>query len=169
MAGRSTAHDEPATRLLGVAGTLARNGVKGGEMGVAAAQTIGYRTAMMAAALGNPIKMANPEFVRMGAEKVEAGVEAVQELAEGFADLQRAWLSMFTGQVQLAFSFLGGLGAVRSPGDAVGLFEDSVAAGISAQLHFAEAAASFTGSGLGPLHRKTRANARRLGRKAWWL
>lgn len=159
---------EPATRLLAVAGTLASNSVRQGEMGLAAAQTIGYRTAMLAAAFGNPAKLANPEFIRMGAEKVEAAAEAAQEMAEGFAELQHAFMAMFTGQARMAVTLLGGLGTARSPGEVVGLFEESINAGLNAGIHFAESAASFTAAGLGPIHRKTRSNARRLARKSLW-
>lgn len=157
-----SAGELPATRLLGMAGALAQTGVKSGEMAAAAAQTIGYRTAMMAAAMGDPRKLANPEFVRMGAEKVEAAAEAVQEIAEGVVELQHAWMAFWSGQARLAAGFMGG----PSPCSAMELFQESMDAGINAGLRFAESAADLAGAGLGPIHRKTRANAKRLARKA---
>lgn len=165
MVDHSAGNGATASRVVGMAGTLARTGVRGGEMGLAAAQTIGYRTAMLAAAMQDPSKLANPEFIRMGSEKVEAVVEAVQEMAEGVAELHHAWYAFWAGQARIAAGLMGGLGAVRSPGEVVGLFEDSMNAGINAGLCFAESAASLAGAGLGPFHTKTRANARRLRRR----
>ena len=68
MASQNAGNGHPTDRLLAVAGQLTKTGLRSSEMGVAAAQTIGYRTAMMTAALANPIDFANPEFIRMGAE-----------------------------------------------------------------------------------------------------
>lgn len=170
MAGRSRAgNGHPVERLAAVAGEMAKTGVKGGEMGVAAAQTIGYRTAMMAAAMGNPVDLANPEFVRMGSEKVEAAVEAVHAVAKGMEELYHAWVALSTGQSQAALAMLGGLGTVRTPADLLMLQSRSVTeamdAGIHASLRFVEAASALTTAGLNPAYRKVRANAKRLARQ----
>lgn len=170
MVGRSKAgNGHPVERLAAVAGEMAKTGVKGGEMGVAAAQTIGYRTAMMAAALGNPVDLANPEFVRMGSEKVEAGVEAVHAVAKGLEDLYQAWIALCTGQSQAALAVLGGLGSVRTPADLLTLQSRTVTEAIDASIHaslrFVEAASALTTAGLTPAYRTVRANARRLARE----
>lgn len=168
MARRKAGNGEPTQRLLAVADDLTRTGVKTGEMGVAAAQTIGYRTAMMAAAMGNPIDFANPEFVRMGSEKVEAMVEATHAVAMGIGEFQHSWMALMQSQLQTAMYIVGGLGECRSPADFMELqrrtLTESVEAGIHAAIHLAESAAALTQAGMTPAYRTVRANARRLAR-----
>lgn len=165
MAGHTGDNGNHAARVFGMADTLARTGVRSGEMGVAAAETIGYRSAMLADALADPRKLANPEFTRMGSEKVIAAAQAAQEMVESLVDLQQSWVALWTGQARAAALLFGGLGTVRSPAEVVGLFQESFDAGMSATLGLAESAAMLAGAGLGPIHRKTRANARRLRRR----
>ncbi|MBP2229271.1 hypothetical protein J2847_002565 [Azospirillum agricola] len=170
MAVYRTGKDHPAERLCAVAGHLAKTGMRSGEMGVAAAQTIGYRTAMMAAAIGNPIDFANPEFIRMGSEKVEASVEAFHAVATGLGEFSNAWMTMLAKQAQAATAVFGGLSACRSPADLAGIQQRAIAeavdAGIHASLRLVEAAATLTAAGINPAYRKVRANARRLAREA---
>lgn len=169
MARRKAGNGEPTERLLAVAGDLTRTSVKTGEMGVAAAQTIGYRTAMMAAALGNPVDLANPEFIRMGSEKVEAMVEATHAVAKGVGEFQHAWMTLMQGQLQAAMFAVGGLGQCRSPADFIELqrrtLTESVEAGIHAAIYLVESAAALTHAGMTPAYRTVRANARRLARQ----
>ncbi|PWC54169.1 hypothetical protein TSO221_08985 [Azospirillum sp. TSO22-1] len=168
MAARRAKSAGPATRLAAVVNELTKTAGKHGEMGVAAARTIGYRTAMMAGTLTDPLSATDPEFVRMGAEKVEAVAEATSAMAVGVAELQHAWLALFTGPVQAATLALASLGTCRSPLDLVGVqqrwWEESVSAGMNAGMHFVESAASLAGAGLPAFHRRARANARRLAR-----
>ncbi|MCW2235453.1 phasin family protein [Azospirillum canadense] len=168
MARRKAGNGEPTERLLAVAGDLTRTSVKTGEMGVAAAQTIGYRTAMMAAALGNPIDFANPEFVRMGSEKVEAMVEATHAVATGVGEAHQAWFALVQGQLQTAMHLVTGLGQCRSPADFVELqrraLTESFEAGLHAAIYMVESAAALTHAGMTPAYRTVRANARRLAR-----
>lgn len=170
MAGRKAGNGAPAERLFALAGDLTRTGVKTGEMGVAAAQTIGYRTAMMAAATANPIDFANPEFVRMGAEKVEALLEAGHAVAKGIGEMQLAWMTLMQGQARAAMTLAGGLGQIRGPMDVAALQQravtETVEAGINATLYLVESAAALTRAGMTPAYRKVRANARRLAREA---
>ncbi len=169
MAVYKARNGHPAERLCAVAGHFAKTGLRSGEMGVAAAQTIGYRTAMMAAAMGNPVDFANPEFVRMGSEKVEASVEAFQAVATGLGEFANAWVSMVLKQTQAASQVFGGLSACRSPADFAEVqqraFTEAVDAGVHASLRFVEAAAALTAAGINPAYRKVRANARRLARE----
>ncbi|WP_051341381.1 phasin family protein [Azospirillum halopraeferens] len=148
---------------------LMRTATIQGELGVAAARTIGYRTAMMAGAFQDPRALTDPEFVRMGAEKVEAAAESATALVAGFADMQEAWMSLLTGPVQAAALAFGGIGTCRTPMDLIDIqrrcVQDSVTAGMAAGMRFAESAAALGGAALGPLHRKASANARRLERR----
>ncbi len=155
-------------RLAAVVDDLARTAGKHGEMGVAAARTIGFRTAMMAETLTDPMSITDPEFVRMGAEKVEAAAEAATAMAVGVAELQHAWMALFTGPAQAATVAMTSLGTCRSPLDLLSIqqrwWEESVNAGMNAGMHFVESAASLAGAGLPAFHRRARANARRLAR-----
>src|SRR5688500_3570254 len=58
-----------------------------GDMAVASARTIGYRTARMVQALGDPVNLVDPEFARMGHEKVEAAMKSGQAVAGGVHDV----------------------------------------------------------------------------------
>lgn len=169
MARRKSGNGHPVERMAAVAGAIAQTGVRTGEMGVAAAQTIGYRTAMMAAALNNPSDLANPEFIRMGAEKVEAAMEAAGAVTKGLYELNKAWVVLMTGQTEAAMAAFGQLGNCRSPGDLLAIQSRSVGvavdAGIHASLNFLEAASALANAGMNPAYRKVRANARRLGRQ----
>lgn len=167
MAG--SANGFGATPVAAMMDGLMRTATLQGELGVAAARTIGYRTAMMAGALHDPRALTDPEFVRMGAEKVEAAAESATALAVGIADLQEAWIALMTGPVQAAALALGGIGVCRTPMDLMDLqrrwVQDSVTAGMAAGMRFAESAAALGGAALAPMHRKASANARRLERR----
>ncbi len=170
MAGHKTGRSHPAERLCAVAGQFAKAGMRSGEMSVAAAQTIGYRTAMMAAAMGNPIDFANPEFVRMGSEKVEASVEAFHAVATGISEFSVAWMNMLAKQAEAATLIFGGVSRCRSPADLADLqhraFAGLVDAGIHAGLRLVEVSATLTAAGMKPAYHKVRANARRLANEA---
>lgn len=160
--------ESTVARLAAVVDDLTRTAGKHGEMGVAAARTIGYRTAMLAGTLTDPVSITDPEFVRMGAEKVEAVAEATTEMAIGLAELQHAWMALFTGPMQATTLALTSFGAVRSPLDLITIqqrwWEESVNAGMNASMHFVESAVALTSAGLPAFHRRARANARRLAR-----
>jgi hypothetical protein len=168
MAARRANSAGPATRLAAVVNDLAKTAGKHGEMSVDAARTIGFRTAMIAGTLTDPMSATDPEFLRMGAEKVEAVAEAASAMAIGVAELQHAWLALFTGPVQATTLAMTSLGTCRSPLDLLGVqqrwWEESVTAGMNAGMHFVESAASLAGAGLPAFHRRARANARRLSR-----
>ncbi|MFD1623287.1 phasin family protein [Azospirillum griseum] len=166
MANNRQGAAHPVQRLSAVADTLVDTTRRSGEMGVAAAQTIGYRSAMMAAALASPTGFANPEFIRMGAEKVEATVEAMQGVTHGLTELGSTWVALLTGQTQAAVQALSDLAQCRTPADWAEVQRRTIAhmmdSGVHAALRTAEAAAAISAASLKPLHRKARANARRL-------
>jgi len=169
MAGRRTnGSADTAARVTAMVSELARTAGKHGEMGLAAARTIGFRTAMLAETLTDPMSITDPEFVRMGAEKVEAVAEATTAMAVGVAELQHAWMALFTGPVQATTLAMTSLGTCRSPMDLVSIqqrwWEESMAAGMNASMHFVESAASLASAGLPAFHRRASANARRLAR-----
>lgn len=159
-------------QIASVYSRLMRTAVQQSDLGIVSARTIGYRTAMMAGALTDPVELTNPEFVRMGTEKVEAAAESAGAMAHGMADLQKAWMALFMAPAQAMMVGMSGFSACRSPGDLLTaqrrLVEGSIMASVSAGLHFAESAAVLAGAGLRPIHRKASANARRLARVNGW-
>lgn len=169
MSSQNAGNGHPTDRLMAVAGQLTKTGLRSSEMGVAAAQTIGYRTAMMTAALANPIDFANPEFIRMGSEKVEAAVEAFHAVATGIGEFGQAWITMITKQTQAAAATIGGLATCKNPVEIVDvqqrLLADAVDAGIHANLRMIEATAALAAASMNPAYHKVRANARRLARE----
>ena len=168
MARRGKGRGASPARMLSLAGELARTGIKSGEVGLASAQTIGHRTAMMAAAFGDPVAMANPEFIRMGTEKVEAAAEAGHAMASGMNELGRAWLALLSGQ-GLTAGFAFGLGGFGNPAALAELqrrtMTEAMTAGLNAGLRVAEAYSAIASAGLAPVHRTVSANARRLARE----
>lgn len=158
--------------IASVYNRLIRTAVQQSDLGLVSARTIGYRTAMMAEALADPVELTNPEFLRMGTEKMEAAAESAGAMAHGLADLQKAWMGLFLAPAQAMTTALCGFGACRSPADLLTaqrrLVEGSIMAGVNAGLHFAESAAVLAGAGLRPIHRKASANARRLARVNGW-
>jgi hypothetical protein len=92
------AHRSNLDHLVSVGQDLARTAGKTQEMALASVQTIGYRTAMMLQALGDPVAMANPEFTLMGHEKVEAAVESHRAMLESGQALIEGWTAWALGQ-----------------------------------------------------------------------
>lgn len=168
MTARRAKRRNPPERALAMLNDMVRTAGKHGEMGVAAARTIGFRTAMMAETLTNPLSITDPEFVLMGAEKVEATAEAASAMAVGIAELQQAWMALLTGPFQAATVAVTSLGTCRTPMDVLGVqqrwLEESVNAGVNAGMHFMESAANLASAGLPAFHRRARANARRLAK-----
>jgi len=168
MASRRKTPAGVAARMTAMMDEMTRTAQKHGELGVAAARTIGFRTAMMADTLQDPASLADPEFVRMGAEKVEAAAEAATAMAVGMAELQHAWMALLSGPAQAATLAMTSMGTCRSPMDLLSIqqrwWEESLHAGMNASLHFAESAASLASAGLPAFHRRASANARRLAR-----
>lgn len=166
MTARKPRRGRSGDSPMAVVGTLMRTAEQHGELGVAAARTIGYRTALMAGALQDPAKLANPEFVLMGTEKVEAAAKAAHAFALGLADLQDAWVSLCALPVRTASLMMsGGFGWQRAPMEVWALQTRIVDDAMAAGMRFAQSAASLAGAGLAPIHRTASANARRLERR----
>src|SRR3712207_4969941 len=85
------AHRRNVNNLVSVGQDLARTAGKTHEMALASVQTIGYRTAMMFQAFGDPVAMSNPEFTLMGHEKVEAAVESHRAMMESTQKRFEGW------------------------------------------------------------------------------
>lgn len=131
------------------------------EMALAAGQTIGHRSLMLAKAAGDPVALAHPEFTRMVAEKMAVAAETGFEVAARLAAAQWGWAGWFGAQAQLGAAAL-----AASPATAWQhwLTASTGQAAEIGQRLMADAAA-LADAGLAPAHRVVSANARRLGRK----
>lgn len=155
-----------SARLVKVGAALAKTAERTGEMGVAAATTIGIRTNMMVRAAGDPVAMADPEFTLMVCEKVEAAVESGLAMGAGLPTFHVALATWLSSQAAIATHAISSLAQCRTPADVAAVqsrtFEALHSAGTAASARLAEAAVVITGAGLDPVHRTVSANAKRL-------
>lgn len=155
-------------RLLALAETLQENARRAGETALAASRTIARRHDLMAEAMGDPWRLANPEFSRMVTEKIAATTEA------GLASLARAqvpvaaidrWLRT-QGEIAMAAWVEASRLTLtpRSFGLWLTLTQRSVESSAVLAQAVAGVGAAMARAGLDPFHRATAANARRLER-----
>ncbi|MGF6226081.1 hypothetical protein QFZ27_000036 [Inquilinus ginsengisoli] len=76
------------------------------EMSVAAGQTIGHRSLMLALAAGDPAALGRPEFTRMVTEKMAVAAETGVQVASRLAAAQWGWAGWFGAQAQLGAAAL---------------------------------------------------------------
>ena len=115
------------------------------ELAFAAPQVVATRMARIAAAGGTPNKRDRVEFMRMGTEKVFAFYESWMSM----------WASACTSQMQLAQT-MSSTALAAMQGKSSTLLDPAWAVNAATQM----ATASLT-----PVHRKARANAKRLSRR----
>lgn len=118
--------------------------MKSAEMLSAAALTIGLRTTAMGAAWGGWQPHDHVENTRMVTEKMAAAGECAGAAAKGIMAMQSEAMRLWTS----------------------GLTASTWMDGMNAWARMATLGLSGYGSMLAPYHRRTMANARRLGRKA---
>lgn len=112
------------------------------ELAFAAPQVVATRMARIAAAGGSPNRRDRVEFTRMGTEKVFAFYESWMSM----------WASACTSQLQLAQT----MASAAMLGKSLPLPDPTWAVNAATQMATA---------GLTPVHRKARANAKRLSRR----
>jgi hypothetical protein len=160
------AHRRNVSHLVSVGQDLARTAGKTHEMALASVQTIGYRTAMMFQAFGDPVAMANPEFTLMGHEKVEAAVESHRAMMESGQALLESWTAWAFGQVNTTTKAFTELATCRTPADIIGVQQHYLLStwinATAATAKLAQAAIRITDAGLIPVHKAASANAKRL-------
>ncbi|MGO4125146.1 hypothetical protein AB4Z01_12145 [Inquilinus sp. YAF38] len=135
--------------------------VRMAEMAIAAGQTIGHRSRMMAQAAGDPAALGHPEFTRMVAEKMAVAAETGAEVARRISAAQWGWASWLGAQAQL-----GAAAWAANPATAWQRWltaSTGQAADIGRRL--ATDAADLADASLAPAHRVVSANAKRLGRR----
>jgi hypothetical protein len=160
------AHRRNVGHLVSVGQDLARTASKTHEMALASVQTIGYRTAMMFQAFGDPVAMSNPEFTLMGHEKVEAAVESHRAMMESGQALLESWTAWAFGQVNTTTKAFTELATCRTPADIIGVQQHYLLStwinATAATAKLAQAAICITDAGLIPVHKVVSANAKRL-------
>ncbi len=144
------------------------------ELAAAAAETIAHRSARMAGALVDPrgrtntSGLADPEFRRMGAEKLQAGAASARAMALRLAAGQHLWRDFWLLQFRRGSALLPRIAANPSPLDMARLGAESGGLLLADCLGFwAKAAAlgeAVADAGARPIHRTATANAHRLAK-----
>ena len=169
MLNLAAAFAAAATRLATAGAGLGLAAATAGELALAAGGVVVRRTALSAAALGDPLGADAAEFARMGPEKIDAFSQAVFAVWSEVWGMQRQLLGYAaaeTGSIARA-----AVDASLSP-HPIRLAQVQAAwmAGVAerAAEHVADMAERSLGVGgaaLDPIHRRATANARRLARR----
>lgn len=155
-------------KSIGIGASLAKSAQAAGELAVASGVVINRRGQMLGAAVGAPLAGANPEFVRMGAEKAIAMSSIGTGMFPNILALQRTWMNLGLVQVRLATVMTGALLQSSSPAVAAKVIaraaEKALADGVDAVLDVAQSGQAIVDGALKPLHRAASLNAKRLSR-----
>lgn len=131
------------------------------EMSIAAGQTIGHRSLMLALAAGDPAALGRPEFTRMVTEKMAVAAETGVEVAGQLAAAQWGWAGWFGAQAQLGAAAL-----AANPATAwQHWLKASTDQATEIRQRLIADATALADASLAPAHRVVSANARRLGRR----
>ncbi|WP_158047883.1 phasin family protein [Skermanella pratensis] len=163
------AHRRNLGRLVAAGQDLARTAEKTQEMALASVQTIGYRTAMMMQAVGDPVAMTNPEFTLMGQEKVEAAIQSHHAMMDSCRAMFEGWSAWVMGQAGTTAKAMTELATCRTPADVVRIQQNFVQCSFvnatNAATKLTEAVIRMTDAGLVPIHKVAYANAERLAKE----
>src|SRR5512137_3174057 len=134
------------------------------EMMMASAEVIGHRTGRMAVAGPIPNASDQREFALMGQDKIEAAAESARAMAEFVMTMNRqlgaqAFSQMLTGFSLAASSSIGQ--SLERQGDLVRTMTESAIT--ASQLP--NSAGLLAQSAVKPIYARTKANARRLGKR----
>jgi hypothetical protein len=137
-------------------------------MMLASAQVIHQRTGRMAAAGTKPSARDRREFVLMGQEKIEAGVESASAVAAQMMTMNRLLGAQAVKHMMAGTATVVSLAASRTAGQAMArqaklLRTMTQSAATTARL--SGVAARLAQRGLKPIHSRATANAKRLGKR----
>jgi hypothetical protein len=139
-----------------------------GEMSLASAQVIAYRSTRMAAAGPLPNSRDRREFSRMGHEKVEAATESALGIAAQLTTMSGMVGARAFGHMMSANAALMSLAASRTPGQFFvrhAKLANAVSRSTMTAYALSDSTARLAGRGLKPIHARATANARRLGKR----
>lgn len=138
------------------------------DMADASARTIAHRGAMIGRELVAPTGFADPEFARMGHEKVQAAGEAATAMLRRCASGHRMWTDFWFQQMRRSIAVLPQIAASRSPTHLAQIAATSGGALLSDCFALwakaADLSEAVADAGARPIHRAATANARRLAR-----
>jgi hypothetical protein len=140
-----------------------------GEMAIASAPVIGYRTSRLALAASVPSSRDQREFALMGREKGEAVLESTQAVGVRMLMLNQQFAALAFQQMLSASVALMSIAASRTAAESVErqskLVRDTIANSVVAASRLSGSTAQLTRRALKPAHARVRGNIRRLGRR----
>lgn len=139
--------------------------VKVAELAIAAPQVIAHRTARVLAAGANPGAADRAELSRMGTEKVQAFWESVFAIGAQAMRSNQEYVRLGALQWWRLWTTPWWLAAARPAAQAMAaLPRAAIVAATQSASPQARAVAELAPAGLGPIHKRATANARRLTR-----
>lgn len=143
----------------------ARSITKIGELAIAAPQVIATRTARMLAAGSNPGTADRTEFSQMCTEKVQAFWESLFAMSVQTLRTHQDYARTAALQWWRLWTTPWWLGAIRSaPGRTASAARAATLLSLPSASRQARAMSRIVEAGLGPIHKRATANARRLAR-----
>ena len=139
---------------------------KAGELATVSAQTILHRTARMSRAIQMGEGLHDPEFARMGSEKLSVTLESWAAMGQKLPAMNRFLLQHWSNQMQRFMTSAFAMAACRSPAAAaaIGYRAGTSMIGDAGALNLAliRFGQGFSQAASAPVLRVARANARRL-------
>ena len=142
--------------------------VKTYEMMVASAEVIGHRAGRMAAAGPIPNASDQCEFALMGQEKIESAAESARAMAEFVMSLNRQLESQAISQMLTGSTAMISLATSSSVGQSIerqGELIRTMTESAITLLQLPNSAGLFAHSAVKPIYSRTKANAKRLGKR----
>jgi hypothetical protein len=142
--------------------------VKTYEMMVASAEVIGHRAGRMAAAGPIPNASDQREFALMGQEKIEAAAESARAMAEFVMSLNRQLESQAISQMLTGSTAMISLATSSSVGQSIERQGELVRTMTESAITLSQlpnSAGLFAHSAVKPIYSRTKANAKRLGKR----
>lgn len=159
----------PAPKTKAGRATLARLGrtKRAVQLTQAAAQTIAHRSSMMGREMISPTGSANPEFARMGLEKIFAAGEAQVAMLKRLTASHGIWTSFWFQQAQRGVTLLPQLALSGTPTRMAETIHRAGSMMVADYTALWAKAVTLTevvaDAGARPIYRAAAANARRLG------
>ena len=142
---------------------------RAGEMMLASAQVIGYRTSPIRSSRDSSGTRNRRELALMGTEKVGAAAESVQAAAASWIQLNQEFSAIVFNQALVGLVAMGSIAASRTPAQVasrqVRLVSDTLSNSTAAASRLSGTAARGAQRILKPVHSRATANAKRLAKR----
>jgi len=138
------------------------------EMMAASAAVIGHRAGRIAVAGPIPNASDQSEFALMGREKIEAAAESARAMAEFLMTMNRQLGAQAFSQMLMGSTAMISLAASRSVGQSIerqGELVRTVTESVITASQLPNSAGLLAQEAVKPIYSRTKANARRLGRR----